>query len=130
MTKIEVTLISGRTAKQGIGLEEGKPSDSYIQSVNHVMLSPGDAEKLGVQEKDSVVVKTAHGNVTVNWVTDKNLDQGLVFFPYGPWANQVYGSGTGSTGMPVMKGIAATVKKGKGKVLTLEEIVDTLKEDA
>ena len=130
MTKIEVTLISGRTAKQGIGLEEGKPSDSYIDSVNHVMLSADDAETLGIKDKDRVLVTTAAGKVTVNWVTDKNLDQGLVFFPYGPWANQVYGSGTGSTGMPVMKGIAATVEKGKGKVLTLEEVVNTLREDA
>ncbi len=94
------------------------------------MLSPGDAKKLGVEDKDRVQITTAHGDVTVNWVTDKNLDQGLVFFPYGPWANQVYGSGTGSTGMPVMKGIAATVEKGKGKVLTLEEVVNTLREAA
>jgi formylmethanofuran dehydrogenase subunit D len=93
------------------------------------MLSPGDAEKLGIKENDRVVVKTAHGDVTVNWVTDKNLDPGLVFFPYGPWANQVYGSGTGSTGMPVMKGIKASIEQGKGKVPTLEEIVESLKED-
>ena len=93
------------------------------------MLSPGDAEKLGIKENDSVVVKTEHGDVTVNWVTDKNLDTGLVFFPYGPWANQVYGSGTGSTGMPVMKGIKASIEQGKGKVQTLEEIAKSLKED-
>ncbi|MBT3284311.1 tRNA CCA-pyrophosphorylase [Candidatus Bathyarchaeota archaeon] len=130
MTKIEVILISGRTAKQGIGLEEGKSSDSYFDSVNHIMLSPDDVETLGIKEKDRVRVTTATGKVTVNWVTDKNLDPGLVFFPYGPWANQVYGSGTGSTGMPVMKGIAAIVEKGKGKVLTLEEVVNTLREDA
>ncbi len=93
------------------------------------MLSPDDAETLGVKDKDRVVVTTAHGNVTVNWVVDKNLDSGLVFFPYGPWANQVYASGTGSTGMPLMKGINATIEPGKGNVPTLEEIVETLKED-
>jgi len=94
------------------------------------MLSPGDAETLGIKEKDRVVVRTAQGNVTVNWVTDKNLDSGLVFFPYGPWANQVYASGTGSTGMPLMKGIGATIEPGKGNVLSLEEIVETLREDS
>ena len=130
ITKIEVTLISGRTTKQGIGLEVGKPSDSYIDSVNHVMLSPDDAEKLEIKDKDHVVVTTLHGNVTVNWVADKNLDSGLVFFPYGPWANQVFASGTGSTGMPLMKGINATIEQGKGKVPTLEEIVESLKEDS
>ena len=127
MTKIEVTLISGRTAKQGIGLEEGKPSDAYIDSVRHVQLSTEDAQKLGVKEKDPVTVTTAHGSVSVNWVSDKNLDAGLVFFPYGPWANQVYSSGTGSTGMPIMKGIDATVEPG-GSVASLEEIVESLRE--
>ena len=88
-----------------------------------------DAETLGIKDKDRVVVTTAHGNVIVNWVTDKNLDPGLVFFPYGPWANQVYASGTASTGMPLMKGINATIEQVKGKVPTLEEIVEALKED-
>jgi formylmethanofuran dehydrogenase subunit D len=94
------------------------------------MLSPDEAETLGIKDKDRVVVTTAHGNVTVNWVPDKTLDSGLVFFPYGPWANKVYASGTRSTGMPLMKGINATIEKGKGKVLTLEEIVEALKEDS
>ena len=120
MTKIEVTLISGRTAKQGIGLEEGKPSGAYINSVCMVQLCPGDVEKLGVKEEDPVTVATDHGSVTVHWEGDENLDSGIVFFPYGPWANQVYASGTGSTGMPLMKGILAKVEPG-GKVLLLEE---------
>lgn len=127
MAKIEVTLISGRTAKQGIGLEEGKPSVNYIDSVRHVQLCPEDAEKLGVHDEDTITVTTAHGSVSVNWISDKNLDAGIVFFPYGPWANQVYSSGTGSTGMPIMKGINASIESG-GKVASLEEIVETLRE--
>ena len=94
------------------------------------MLSPDDAETLGVNDKDHVEVTTANGKVTVNWVLDKNLDEGLAFFPYGPWANQVYASDTGSTGMPLMKGVNASIEIGKGKVLTLDEIVESLKEDA
>ena len=127
MTKIDVTLISGRTAKQGIGLEEGKPSDTYIDSVRQVQLCPEDAEKLGLQDKDPITVTTAHGSVSVNWVAEKNLDAGIVFFPYGPWANQVYSSGTQSTGMPIMKGINASIEPG-GKVASLEVIVETLRE--
>ena len=93
------------------------------------MLCPDDVETLGIKDKDPVMISTVTGSVTVNWVADKNLDPGLVFFPYGPWANQVYSSGTGSTGMPLMKGIKATVEPGKGKVPTLNEIVGALKED-
>jgi formylmethanofuran dehydrogenase subunit D len=108
-------------------LEEGKPSDNYIKSVRHVQLCPVDVDKLGIKENDSVTITTIHGSVTVDWKVDKNLDSGLVFFPYGLWSNQVYGSGTSSTGMPLMKGINATVKSGKSKVNSLNEIVETLK---
>jgi formylmethanofuran dehydrogenase subunit D len=125
MAKIEVTLVSGRTAKQGIGLEEGKTSKAYIDSVNHVKLSPSDIEKLGPGK--NVKVTTAHGSVTVNLEADNNLDLGMAFFPYGPWANQVYASSTDGTGMPLMKGIPATIEPGKGDVLTLDEIVESLR---
>lgn len=94
-----------------------------------MQLCPDDVETLGIKEKDSITITTETGSVTVNWVAEKNLDAGMVFFPYGPWANQVYASGTGSTGMPLMKGIDATIEPGKGKVLSLKEIVETLKED-
>ncbi len=130
MKKIEVTLISGRTARQGIGLEEGKPSDAYVGSVNHVLLSSKGAEKLGAAEGEPVKVTTEFGSVNVHWAVDKNLEDDLVFFPYGPWANRVFASETGSTGMPLMKGIGAVVESGAGDVPSLGELVELLKEDA
>ena len=127
---MEVTLISGRTANQGIGLEEGKLSKKYIDSVNHVQLCPEDAEKLGLKEGDRVKITTSYGSIAVAWTPDKGLDKGIGFFPYGPWANQVYSSVTGSTGMPVMKGIPAVIEKTKENVPSLDEIVKMLKEAA
>jgi formylmethanofuran dehydrogenase subunit D len=124
---ITVTLISGRTANQGIGLEEGKLSKRYVESVNHVQLNPEDAEKMSLQAGDRVKVSTDYGSITVNWVPEKGLDSCYVFFPYGPWANQVYASSTSSTGMPIMKGISATIEPSEEKVLSLDEIVEKLK---
>ena len=124
---MEVTLISGRTANQGIGLEEGKLSKKYIDSVNHVQLSSEDADKLGLKEGDRVKITTGYGSIVVAWTPDKGLDQGIVFFPYGPWANQVYSSVTGSTGMPIMKGIPAKIEVTQDAVPSLEEIVEMLK---
>ena len=54
----------------------------------------------------------------------------IVFFPYGPWANQVYSSNTGSTGMPVMKGIPASIESTDETVPSLEEIVEKLRREA
>ncbi|MFH2112742.1 MAG: molybdopterin dinucleotide binding domain-containing protein [Candidatus Bathyarchaeota archaeon] len=128
MNRIEVTLISGRTARQGVGLEEGKLSERYIQSVNAVSLNPEDASSIGLVKGGLVKVSTEHGCVTVYWTGDSGLDRGMVFFPYGPWANQLYASSTDGTGMPQFKGIKATVSAADGgKVPTIQEIVDSMR---
>ena len=126
MAKLNVTLVSGRTSQQGVGLEEGKTSDNYVKSVNHVQLCPDDAEKMKLKEGSAVSVETQHGSVVVNWRPSKELEAGMVFFPYGPWANQVYGYETEGTGMPIFKGIEATVSPAKGKVKSIEELVKSL----
>jgi len=129
MDEIEVTLISGRTARQGVGLEEGKMSQGYIQSVSAVSLCPEDAASLSLGKDEPVTVATEHGSVVVHWREDKGLAQGTVFFPYGPWANQVYASRTDGTGMPQFKGIRATVSPAvDGKVPSLQEIVESMRE--
>jgi len=126
--QVQVTLISGRTARQGIGLEGGKQSEGYIQSVRTVMLCPEDASALGLAEGQPVKVSTGQGAVVVNWANDKSLGKGMAFFPYGPWANQIYASSTDGTGMPILKGIDATISPAEGeKVLSLGEIVESLK---
>lgn len=124
---MRVTLISGRTAQQGIGLEEGKLSKTYSDSVNHVQLNSEDIKELELKETDQVKITTDYGSVVVNWVEDKGLGSGMVFFPYGPWANQVYSTKTSSTGMPIMKGIPALIESTSEKVETIEEIVEKLR---
>lgn len=126
MSKLNVTLVSGRTAQQGVGLEEGKTSESYVKSVNHVQLSPDDAAKMKLKEGGAVSVETRHGSVVVNWKPSKELEPGMAFFPYGPWANQVYGYETEGTGMPMFKGIDATVAPSKDKVKSIEELVKSM----
>ncbi len=125
-----ITLISGRTAKQGIGLEEGKLSKSYTESVNHVQICQDDAENMSLKKGSQVKITTDHGSVIVNWVPEEGLGSGLVFFPYGPWANQVYASSTSSTGMPIMKGISATIEPSDEKVYSIQELVEKLRRGA
>ncbi len=128
MKKIDVTLISGRTSQQGSGLEVGKTSDEYFESTSFVELSSGDAEALGVEDGQNVEVVTPHGSVVVTGRVSEQLDAGLAFFPYGLWANQVFGSATGGTGMPAYKGIEASIQTAKSKkVKSLTELVDSLR---
>ena len=61
-------------------------------------------------------------------VCAQGLDAGVAFFPYGPWANRLFSSETGGTGMPSFKGVEATVRLAEGmEVPTLRELVEELR---
>jgi formylmethanofuran dehydrogenase subunit D len=128
MKEQEVILISGRTVEQGASLEVGKTSEQYFESVAVVELSISDADTLGVGDGDPVEVSTAYGSVVVRVRRSESLVRGMIFFPYGPWANRVFGASTGGTGMPSFKGVKATIRPGKGKPIpTLMDLVEDLR---
>jgi formylmethanofuran dehydrogenase subunit D len=126
--KINVKIISGRTSQQGVGLEVGKTSEEYFESVTYIELSTGDAGSLEVGAGDKVKVETAHGSVVVKAKLSDRLDPGTSFFPYGLWANQVFGSETGGTGMPKFKGIEAEISASSAGVPSLADLIAKLKE--
>lgn len=128
MEKINVKIISGRTSQQGVGLEVGKTSEEYFESVTYIELSTGDAGSLGVGDGDNVKVETAHGSVVVSAKLSDRLESGTSFFPYGLWANQVFGSETGGTGMPRFKGIEAEISASSAGVPSLADLIAKLKE--
>ncbi len=128
MEKINVRIVSGRTSQQGVGLEVGKTSDQYFESVTYIELFTGDAGSLGVGDGDKVKVETAHGSVVVSAKLSDRLESGTSFFPCGLWANQVFGSETGGTGMPMFKGIDAEVSASSAAVPSLADIIAKLKE--
>ncbi len=128
MEKIKVIINSGRTLEQGVALEVGKTSERYFKSVSYIELSTGDAGMLGVGDGDTVEVETAHGSVVVSAKLSDKLEPGTSFFPYGIWANQVFGSETNGTGMPAFKGVEAEVSASGAGVPSLADLVATLKE--
>ena len=128
MSGIDVIVISGRTSEQGIGLEEGKTSDRYYDSVALIELSPGDCDAMGVEDGQPIKVSSVHGEVVVHAKRTESLERGMAFFPYGPWANQIQSSDTGGTGMPQYKGFPARVEKADGEdVPSLSELVSGLR---
>lgn len=131
MPNIKVTLISGRTSQQGVGLEVGKTSDQYCESVSFIELCSEDADALGIEDGATVAVSTVHGSVVVRAKRSTGLDKGLAFFPYGPWANQIFGTGTGGTGMPQYKGVEADIESaGSRAVPSMVELLEGLRGSA
>jgi formylmethanofuran dehydrogenase subunit D len=126
--KLKVTLLTGRTIEQGAGKERGKSSKEYVESVSVCFMDPEDMKKLGVKDGVNVQVSTAFGSVVVK--AKKSLrapHPGVIFIPYGLWANVVVDPETHGIGMPSFKGIPATVEPALDKpVLGLEELLKTV----
>lgn len=125
MTRLNVSLLTGRTIDQGTGREHGKLSEEYRRSVSVCEMDPGDMKRLRVRENDNVRVITDFGSVVVRVVKSARTPHpGVIFIPYGPWASLVMNPETHGTGMPSLKGLPAEVEAAsEGRVLSLPELL-------
>jgi formylmethanofuran dehydrogenase subunit D len=123
--RLQVVLITGRTIDQGVGKERGKASEVYRDNVSICHIDPSDLKKLGIKEKGNVLVSTIYGSVVVKAVRSPRAPHpGMIFMPYGPWANAVINPDTHGIGMPSLKGIPAEIQSAQEKpLLSLQELL-------
>ena len=123
--KLGVTLLTGRTIEQGVGKEQGKGSHEYFEACSMVYMDAEDMKKLGVRNNTNVLVTTQNGSVVLKAVKyTRGSMPGLIYIPYGPWANAVVSDATTSIGMPSFKGTPAEVEPAPDKpVLSMEELL-------
>ena len=125
MTGIKVKVLSGRTLRQGVGKEAGKNSERYRTSVSICEMNSEDITSLSIKAGENVKVTSAHGNVVLKSVSSNQLTRpGMIFIPYGLYANQLFNETTGGSGMPTFKGEPAVVESAiEEPVKTLEELI-------
>jgi formylmethanofuran dehydrogenase subunit D len=124
-SKLKVALLTGRTIEQGVGKERGKGSADYFDSVAVCYVDPQDMKRLGIKEKSNVLVSTDYGSVVVKALkSPRGPHPGVIFIPYGVWANAVVDPETDSIGMPSFKGIQAEIEPAPDRiVLGLSELL-------
>ncbi|MCU0879068.1 MAG: hypothetical protein MUF06_14890 [Pirellulaceae bacterium] len=100
-------LIPGRTAKQGVGISEGKFKDGYQSETRTLQVAPADMQRLSLREGDSVRLKSEWGEIEVNVAPAKGdeLPPGILFIAYGDLSSRLMGGDTHGSGMPTSKGI-------------------------
>jgi len=126
---VKAVVTSGRTLKQGRGMEIGKLSSEYFEEVSVCEMDQVTFDALGIEAGDSVRVETIHGSVIVTSRLDRRAEPGVVFIPCGPYANAITGSDTEGTGMPDYKSIEAQIFPAKGeKVLSVKELLSKMVE--
>lgn len=104
-----LTLISGRTRKQAIGMHKGKDSPEYHAATEVVEMNPEDMARLGIAEGGRATLRTECGEVAFT-AHEATLPAGLVFVPMGTAINGLIGTETLGTGMPSFKGLTVEVE--------------------
>ena len=123
--KLNVTLLTGRTIEQGVGKERGKVSKEYFDACSMCYMDADDMKKLGIKNNTNILVSTPDGSVVLKAVRyPRSATPGLIYIPYGPWANAICSNKTTSIGMPSFKGTPAEVKPApKEQVLTIQQLL-------
>ena len=129
MSSIKVLVTSGRTLSQGRAMEKGKTTEDYYNAVALCELDSTAMETLGIENGDTVVIKTELGKINVKAKLNKQLHEGMAFIPCGPYFNYLLDSYTQYTGMPCFKSIKATIDAAPGaKIPSVEEVTQMMKE--
>jgi formylmethanofuran dehydrogenase subunit D len=123
--KLHVTLLTGRTIEQGVGKEYGKASHEYFLACSMCYMDSEDMKKMNIKNNTNILVTTPAGSVVLKAVKYLRASTpGLIYIPYGPWANAICSDATTSIGMPSFKGTPADVEAAPDqKVLSIEELM-------
>jgi len=104
-------LIPGRSSRQGVALNEGKCTDSYLDETSILRMNPDDMERLGLSTGDDVRMWNDIGEVVVSCLNAKDeCPTGLVFVCYGDKSSQLMPGETHGSGMPDSKGLDVFVQ--------------------
>lgn len=110
MPNSKLILITGRSTKQGVGISEGKSLTEYRKATTVLELSQGDMARYGLQDGDTVRLKSRYGEAIVQ-CRSEDLPDGMAFMAFGSTINQLVDSETYSTGMPDTKGLEIELEK-------------------
>ena len=107
-----MTLIAGRTMKQGQTLNAGKLKDDYREVTSTGEMNQDDMASLSLKDGDQVRLSTATGEAVVRCKGRKpqDLPTGMIFIAYGPPSSQLMGSDTALSGMPLSKNLEVEVE--------------------
>jgi formylmethanofuran dehydrogenase subunit D len=102
MPNLSLTLITGRSTKQGTGISTGKERLEYREATNAIELNQLDMARSELNDGDRVRLKTEFGTADVK-CRRADVPEGLAFIAYGPACNRLVGGETYASGMPDSK---------------------------
>ena len=107
-----MTLIGGRTSKQGTSLCASKFGAEYIQISSTVEMNVEDMARLGLSNDSRVRLRTPVGEAVLRCKgrETKDLPPGILFMAYGPFSSELMSGDTAASGMPLSKNLDVEVE--------------------
>ena len=102
MAKLKLTLITGRSTKQGTGISTGKEFADYRESIQLVDLSQADMDRSGLTDGAMIRLETEFGAAEAKCRLAE-IPEGLAFMAFGSVCNRLVGGETYASGMPDSK---------------------------
>jgi len=109
---VKMTLIGGRSSKQGTSLCAGKLGAEYLQVTSTVEMNVEDMARLGLSNDSMVRLRTPIGESVVRCKgrETKDLPPGILFLAYGPLSSELMAGDTAASGMPISKNLDVEVE--------------------
>jgi len=110
MANLKITLITGRSTKQGAGISSGKEYRDYKEATRILDMNRADMERSGFADGDTVRIATRLGSADVV-CRAVDIPEGLAFIAFGPACNTLVGDETYASGMPDSKHVEVEVTR-------------------
>jgi formylmethanofuran dehydrogenase subunit D len=110
MAKLILTLITGRSTRQGTGVSTGKAHHDYREATTIIKLSQADMARSGLSDGDPVILKTEFGTAEVK-CSRGGVPEGLAFIAFGSACNRLVGGETDASGMPDAKHLLVELER-------------------
>jgi formylmethanofuran dehydrogenase subunit D len=108
MGKLVLTLVTGRSTKQGAGISSGKEGADYKDATSVIELSNTDMTRAGLRDGDPVRIESEFGTAEFRCRAG-DVPKGLGFIAFGSVCNQLIGGETYASGMPDSKHLRVTM---------------------
>jgi formylmethanofuran dehydrogenase subunit D len=108
MGKWTLTLVTGRSTKQGTGISSGKEGAEYKDATSVIELNQADMVRSGLSEGEKVRIETEFGIAELR-CRKSDMPEGLAFVAFGSVCNQLVGGETCASGMPDSKHLKVTI---------------------
>ncbi len=115
MAKLSLTLITGRSTRQGCGISEGKIEPHFYRDATTVIeLNQADMVRSELSDGDQVTLTTEYGTAEFKCKLGE-VPEGLAFIAFGPVCNQLIGGNTDASGMPDSKHVKVELERARAK---------------